>query len=204
MNYPPRRHWGFTLIELMVALAVLAIFAVIATPSFLGLRQRAGLRGASDQVLGFWNQARFEAVKRNLTVDVSVTTGANFCLGATTISGTNTTPCDCTLDSTHTAEDAYCKVAHFPEVGGQGQWGNVTLASGSTLGPAGTIEVAIEPKRGMLTVPADAGSISLAGPPGQYAYKMNINIDRLGRGRLCESSSATNKLPDFTDRRCSP
>ena len=196
-----RRILGFTIIELMVALAVLVVLSALALPSFLGLRQRAGLRGASDQVFSFWNQARFEAIKRNSNVKVGVVQSSGstaFCLGAaTTASTTVTTTCNCFTANA-------CNVAHFPEIGGEGQWGNVTLASGSTLGPAGTIVVAIEAKRGLLTTAADAGSVTLAGPPGQYAYKMNINIDRLGRARLCESSSAANKLPDFADRRCSP
>ena len=55
---------GFTLIELMVALAVLAILAVVAIPSFIDFRERAAVRGAGDQLVSFWANARLEALKR--------------------------------------------------------------------------------------------------------------------------------------------
>ena len=56
---------GFTLVELMVGLAVLAILTAAALPSFAAFRQRAAVREAADQAVAFWNTARFEAVKRN-------------------------------------------------------------------------------------------------------------------------------------------
>ena len=37
---------------------------------------------------------------------------------------------------------------------------------------------------------------------GLTAYKINLNVDQLGRGLLCESSSATGQLPDYAHRRC--
>ena len=61
---------GFTLIELMVTIAVMFSFFLMAIPSFATMRQRAALRGAGDEVLAFWNEARFEAVKRNQMVKV--------------------------------------------------------------------------------------------------------------------------------------
>jgi len=79
------RSGGFTLLELMVTLAVVAILAVAAVPSFEASRQRAAIKGAGDQVLSFWNQARFEAAKRNSLVKVGVyTSGASYCIGAAT------------------------------------------------------------------------------------------------------------------------
>ena len=53
-----------------------------------------------------------------------------------------------------------------------------------------------------LTEPADKGTISLAGPPGQNVYKLNLSIDQLGHGVLCESTTAASKLPEYADRRC--
>ena len=77
------RQHGFSLIELMVTVAVLAIVLVAAVPSFNEFRQRSALRGAADQVSSFFNNARFEALKRNSLVKVSMSrSGSNYCLGA--------------------------------------------------------------------------------------------------------------------------
>lgn len=194
---------GLTLIELMITLAIVAILLVVATPSFSAVNQRASLRGAADQLLSVWNLARFEAVKRNQLVKVGIKTDASgaFCIGAATTSDpSDATPCDCL---TATPASNACDVARYPTV--QGEWKKVSLAGvtiGGTTALSATQPVVIEPKRTSLTEPADRGTISLAGPPGQNAYKLNLNIDQLGHGVLCESASAASKLPEYGSRRC--
>lgn len=194
---------GFTLIEMMVTVAVLFIFFMMAMPSFAGLQQRSAIRGAADGMLGFWNEARFEAVKRNEMVKVGMKTGADgaFCLGAaTTTNEADATPCDC---MTATPASNACNVARFPA--DQAEWHRVTLAGvtmGGTTSLAAIKPVVIEPKRTSLTEPGDKGTISLAAPQGQMAYKINLYVDQLGRGLLCESSNSTGRLPDYDRRRC--
>jgi prepilin-type N-terminal cleavage/methylation domain-containing protein len=199
----PRRARGFTLIELMIGLTVMFTFMLMALPSFSGMRQRAAIRGAGDEVLAFWNEARFEAVKRNQLVKVGVSpvAGGGFCLGAaTTTNEADATPCDCS--SAAPASNA-CDVARYPA--SQAEWNRVSLA-GISLGGSTSIAapkpVVIEPKRTTLTEPGDKGALSLAGPPGGTAYKLNLRVDQLGRGLLCESLNATSHLPDYSSRRC--
>lgn len=55
---------GFTLIELMVAIALLAMIATIAIPSFAGLMREQRLVHASNDLLAAVNLARSEAIKR--------------------------------------------------------------------------------------------------------------------------------------------
>ena len=202
---PQRRKpsTGFTLIEMMVTLAVLFIFFIMAVPSFAGLKQRAAVRGAGDQVLGFWNEARFQAVKRNQLVKVGVRTGSNgaFCLGAaTTTDEADATTCDCMSEAPATN---VCDVMRYPA--NQSEWNKVTVSGISMGGTTSLLSIkpaVIEPKRTTLTEAADKGTISLAGPPGQMAYKLNLYVDQLGRGLLCESSSSTARLPEYDKRRC--
>jgi prepilin-type N-terminal cleavage/methylation domain-containing protein len=203
MQVSPRRVKGFTLIELMVTLTILFIFMLMALPSFAGLKQRSAIRGAADQMLSFWNEARFEAVKRNQLVKVGIQTGPNgaFCLGAaTTTDEADASPCDC-LSATPVVNS--CNVARYPA--SQADWNGVTLA-GVTIGGTTSLSsikpVVIEPKRTTLTEPADKGTISLAAPAGQAAYKVNLNLDQLGRGLLCESITSSGQLSDYTNRRC--
>jgi type II secretory pathway pseudopilin PulG len=198
-----RRAGGFTLVEVKISLAVSFIFLLMAAPSFSGLRQRSALRGAADQTLAFWNEARFEAVKRNRMVKVGIFTSANgaFCLGAaTTDDEADGVPCDCS--SANPAANA-CDVARWPV--DQSEWKGVRLAGVSLGGSsAGNLHpVVIEPQRTMLAVANTRGTIGLANASGgSFAYRLNLNIDPLGHGLLCESASAASRLPDFNGRRC--
>jgi prepilin-type N-terminal cleavage/methylation domain-containing protein len=202
---------GFTLVELMITVAVVVILALIALPSFSSFRQRSALRGAGDQVESFWSQARFEAAKRNQMVKVGVNTnGSNFCLGAaTTTNRDDTTPCDCFTANA-------CDVAGFPappvsNFDTQSEWRGVTfvVASGTTptLGGADQSVAVIEPKRAGLASanPAgQAGALTFAAPRGAKSYKLNFVVDQFGRGTLCQSTASTDTMSDYINRKCSP
>ena len=203
MSNPRSPARGFTLIELSVVLSVMLTFLMMAIPSFAGLRQRAALRGAADATLSFWNDARFEAVKRNQLVKVGfMRVGVSgFCIGAaTTTDEADSSACDC---STPAPASNACDVARYPS--DQAEWRNVTLIGSSLGGSTGVTNlkaVVIEPKRTTLTESADVGAISLAAPTGQMAYKLNLRVDTLGRGLLCESNTSTGRLPEYNKRRC--
>ena len=65
---------GFTMIELIVTLAVLAILVGIAIPSYISLMPRYRLSGATRQVATDLMKARMQAVKLSTNVDVAFTT----------------------------------------------------------------------------------------------------------------------------------
>lgn len=196
----PANHRGFTLIELMVTIVVLAILAALAIPSFMDFRQRAALRGAADQVTVFWGDARFEALRRDALVKVGFRSSAgNFCIGAaTTTDVADNTACDCFTAGA-------CNVAAYPA--SQSEWSGVRVMSNPTIGDddgsSGDGVVVINPKRAGLTQSADEGRILLRAPVnGPKDYRLNVVIDRNGRAFQCEPSAAPDKLPDYTSRRC--
>lgn len=68
---------GFTLVELMIVLAIISVAAMVAVPSFSSLIERNRLTSSTNQLLGFFNGARVEAIKRNAIVRIDpVTAGA--------------------------------------------------------------------------------------------------------------------------------
>lgn len=195
-----RHRRGFTVIELMSAVAVMLVLLAIAQPSFESMRQRAAIRSAGERALGFWNQARLESAKRNQLVKIGVVNnGSGMCLGAaTTTDRADDEACDCF--EANSADADYCDVARFPS--DQGEWKLVTLAGTPSLGSDLDGLAIIEPKRTNLTDSSAAGAISFSGPPGRWSYKLNLNVDRFGRAMLCESTAAVDHLSDYGTRKC--
>ncbi|MCY0856149.1 GspH/FimT family pseudopilin [Cupriavidus sp. D39] len=76
---PARVEKGLTLIELLVALSILAILAAAATPSFTSFLQRARLRTESSALVSDMELARSEAARRNTRVTICPTTDGSTC-----------------------------------------------------------------------------------------------------------------------------
>lgn len=71
------RSRGFTITELMVALAIAAILLAIGAPSFNEFRRNNRLAGTANDFLGAVQTARTEAIKRQLQVSVCPSANPN-------------------------------------------------------------------------------------------------------------------------------
>ncbi len=79
--FPDRKSFGFSLIELMVGIVVMAILVALALPSFEIMLRNSEVRTAAESITNGLQRARAEAVARN--------TNVQFVLGAY--------PPDCTV-----------------------------------------------------------------------------------------------------------
>lgn len=70
---------GFTLIEMMVALTVFAILLGVAMPSFRNAGLPSQLRAVANNVVAASQIARSEAIKRNATVTLCVSSDGKNC-----------------------------------------------------------------------------------------------------------------------------
>lgn len=75
------RPYGFSLIELMVTIAIVAILITLAAPSFTALINRNRLSGQANELVGSLQLARMEAVRRNARVSMCKTTDGATCSG---------------------------------------------------------------------------------------------------------------------------
>ena len=80
-RFPVGAPRGFTLIELMVALAVLAILLSLAAPSFSNLLASNRLSTQASELIGALNLARSEAVRRAQPVSLRASDADNFTKG---------------------------------------------------------------------------------------------------------------------------
>jgi len=74
---------GFTLIELMVTIAIAAVLLVVAVPNFVVFLQNNRLVSQANELSGMLNFARSEAVKRSARVIVCSRLNDTTCTGGT-------------------------------------------------------------------------------------------------------------------------
>lgn len=83
MNLTLRLSWraqrGFTLIESMVAIAVMLVLVAIAVPSFRDASHRSQLRAATNALVTSAHLARSEAIKRNAPVTMCMSSDGQNC-----------------------------------------------------------------------------------------------------------------------------
>jgi type IV fimbrial biogenesis protein FimT len=76
------RARGFTLVELMVTIAVLAILAAIAFPSFRSLINSSRLSSGANELIATMQLAKAEAVRQNGRVTICASTNGSACSGS--------------------------------------------------------------------------------------------------------------------------
>lgn len=187
------RQGGFTLVELMVTLAVLVILATLAAPSFSDLIVKSRLRGATDDVVNLLNASRINSVKLQRQINVAVKgTSTPWCAGAVAGSGpanvgdplalSNTT-CDCS------ASTVSCLVDSQTALVSSGSYSGVSLTAASaaiTYASATSGGVTFNPKVGALT--DSAGNLIATTPTITLTsgrYSTQITVSPLGQVIVC-------------------
>ena len=92
---------GFTLVELIVVIAIVGIIASMAVPSYQDTLERNRLKEAVESLKSDLMFARTEAIKRSSNINVSIDiNGSSWCYGLSTDDDADNTnsnaACDCT------------------------------------------------------------------------------------------------------------
>lgn len=180
---------GFTLLELMIAVAIIAVLAALAAPSLSDFFDRNRVRAAADDVASLISQARAEAVKNDLPVLVSASgSGTNWCVGANAADAptpgekarTDADACDCT-------DGNDCMVAGIRRVVSSTDYRDVSIGAlpgdilfDNTLG-AMVSGSGVNRTLGNQT-------LTLTSPTGKYDVR--VDVPALGQARACTPAAS--------------
>lgn len=174
----PSRERGFTLIELMVVVALVAIVLSLAAPSFTGTLARKRLEGVATELSTDIQYARSEAAQRNAAVGI--------------VFGTNCY----TVYLVGTAAATGCAALGT----GGSSLKDVTVTGGTTVAFTPTTSgafIAFDPVRGMATDAAAgttdlSGVVALANSAGNW--QIQARVTRVGRVKLCSPNNTVTAL----------
>jgi type IV fimbrial biogenesis protein FimT len=156
------KNTGFTLIELMVTLAVLAIFLTIAIPNFQAFVHNNRMAGQANEMMTTLNFARSESIKRAANVTVCASSDGATCTG--------------TWTQGWVVRDAAANVLRVQQA----------MGGTSTLTGAGTL---VFNAFGRMTTPAAATTLTLC--PGVAGIQGRaIQIELTGRARVTSIACA--------------
>lgn len=169
-----QQNSGFTLVGLMVTVAVLAILLTVGLPSFQSTLDKRRLTGTVEQLYADLQYARSAAIRQNKKVTVyfsDYSTTSPWCYGMTDTSNA----CDC-----KTAASA-CTVGDVQKVVPGTDFRNVTLTSSFA-----SDNFAFDPQRGT----AKQGTVSVA---SAGIGTIKVIVSNPGRVRICSDNVADYK-----------
>jgi len=182
---------GFTLIELMIVIGVLAVITSLALPSYRTIIEKRQVTSGAEQLGAFLSAVQMESVKRseNLTVTYSRASKSSWCIGV--VSGT--TACTCTITDP-TAVGA-CAIDGQLRVTSDADLNFPGIMSGMD----GDGAFVFDPARGLIYDDAglsafDEAELELVSENATYG--LNVQITRTGRIQIC-SDSDDKKVPRF-------
>lgn len=184
MMRQPRRPRGFTLIELMVTLAIAAILMFLAIPSFVSYQKNTQLTSAANSLLAAINAARGEAMKRGMSAMVVPTNnGGDWTTGWVVFVDKNNS-----RTYTDTGDNTVLTQAALPS--GIAVTGNNTAAGGTPY-------IMFDASGYSKTKTGGFGALSISfartdvATADQYRQTRRLIIASTGRVRMCTPVSAT-------------
>lgn len=184
-----RRQHAFTLVELMVAVAVVAVVLTIALPSFFDYLLVQRLKGINAQIVTDLNYARGEAPTRGTIVRVvfgSDTTSTCYTVFTNPPTADVAQRCNCTL-----GPGSACSGTSSAEI----RTVQVPLSSGISVQAPGNIVVGTGPPAlgfnnvtgGLLGLPTDKGALAI----DWFQIEASISPTRLLRTKLGKTGRPT-------------
>jgi len=181
----PRRQRGFSIIELMMSLVLVAIGTALALPSYRDMVEKRQVTNAAEQLASFVNSAQGIAMKSNraVTIDFKYDAGDDWCIGATQ-------DAECACDEP--SSESYCKIDAQPFVLDQSHTGGLDLMH--SMGGGGDGSYSFDPIRGLASGDVLPLTMELRSPSGDF--RINLMVNEVGRVILC-SGDPSHAVPGY-------
>lgn len=196
---------GFTLIELVIVMVIMAIGVTLAVPHFENVAQKRQVTSEAEQLAAFLSVAQSEAIKWNeeVRVNFDYTSADDWCISA----ATGTAVCDCRVDTDSDITDdprtdTFCNIGGAANIAGALHTMDGSAFSKSVLPSIHNTDksFSFDPVRGFMTA-ADLAS-SLA--PRTFViestnsnYQLQVDVSVVGRIRVF-NSDCTKKVPGYS------
>jgi len=185
---PPRAARGFTLIELMLSIALVGVIATLAAPNLRIFLVRNKVSSLSNEFAAALLQARSLAVSRNTCVTLCVAESSNSstCVGPSAAANYN-------VNGWLMFENPVCNAAETVATAANGlvlQQRTGSADSYSLKGTAGELNSVMFDPRGYANLAA-AGTFEIVpGGSSDAAYKRRVCLDAAGRPTVRSASSS--------------
>lgn len=177
MECAERRTSGFTLIELMIALVLVALLLTVAVPSYQSLRQDQMVKAATEAVYTDVMLLKSESLKRNKDLKLFLFNSGtgNWCYRISIDADSSCLSCSDTCSSVEGRKGA--DASEFPGI----------ILTGSYAESASNIRpITFSPRRGTLP----SGNITVT----SSNTSMKVITSNLGRVRTCAISSVIGEV----------
>jgi prepilin-type N-terminal cleavage/methylation domain-containing protein len=174
-----RRHRGFTMVEVMMSLVLVAIGSTLALPSYRDMVEKRQLTNSAEQLAAFVSSVQGISTRTNRVVTVSYSRANHeeWCIGA--VINADDTACNCTQDLSCTID-------------GQEFVLNQDLSNGSELMHSITGDTySFDPVSGLCNA-----SLTMELHTDSRDFNLNLMVNNTGRVILC-SDDAEHAIPGY-------
>ena len=177
-----RQATGFTLIELMIGIAIMSIVLALGMPSYKAWIQNAKIRSAAESIVYGLQIARSEAVSRNALVQFTLNVGSSWTV--------------CVV--ANVAANAPCVTTIQTRAAGDGSSSAITVAAAD--GPTFRFDNLGRMTLPALVAPTTTTSINVDVSPAilsaAESRDLRVTVDVGGRIRMCDPNVALVVPPD--------
>jgi type IV fimbrial biogenesis protein FimT len=186
-----RSSTGFSIIEMMIALVLIAIGSALALPSYQNMVEKRQLTRGAEQLLAFMNSAQSRSIQWNerLNVSWSRTGDTEWCVGA----NLGDTVCNCTVADTTSA--TFCDINNATWIFDDGIAGDRVLLKSLSGDAGGDNSFSFDPDRGLFVNLNDSLAIDIHSR--NENYQLQLLITNTGQASLC-SKDADHAIPGYS------